>query len=171
MRGAKIVCNRCRAESTSFRQKRPLREIFCMQRCPSRQRGATSELAWCCDRVAPASPLVSLLYVRSLWLPIAQHQPASIAAALRLPDGSLLRKPPAGSSPCGRLKPFCTDTKTEKQNPNHPNHARPANPRHQICTDFWHHLHQTEGHFILRFSTPKGSGQAPVNILTFDPPQ
>ena len=34
------------------RQQRPLREILCLQRCPSGQRGATAELAW---RLGPLS--------------------------------------------------------------------------------------------------------------------
>ncbi len=89
------------------RQQRPLRGILGMQRCPSGQRGATSELAW---RLGPMSRrhLQRLrgfyrIGSRGATAPPSTRIPGP--AALRLPDGSLLRKPPAGCPAGSRLKP------------------------------------------------------------------
>lgn len=90
------------------RQQRPLREILGMQRCPSGQRGAASELAW---RLGPLSR--RHLHRRSAIYRIdcigASASPSTAIpspVALRLPDGSLLRKPPAGSPAGCRVKPL-----------------------------------------------------------------
>ena len=90
------------------RQQHPLREILCMQRCPTGQRGAASELAW---RLGPVSRrhLHRLRCYLPHW-PHRRYRPAQHRfpgpAALRLPDGSLLRKPPAGSPAGRRSKPL-----------------------------------------------------------------
>ena len=89
------------------RQQHPLRGILGMQRCPSGQRGAASELAWW---LGPMS-LRHLQRLRCFYRNgnIGATAPPSTRipnpAALRLPDGSLLRKPPAGCSAGSRLKP------------------------------------------------------------------
>lgn len=86
----------------------PLREILCMQRCLSGQRGAVSELAW---RLVPMSR--RHLHRRSAIYRIdcigASASPSTAIpspVALRLPDGSLLRKPPAGSPAGCRLNHY-----------------------------------------------------------------
>lgn len=89
------------------RQQRPLRGILCMQRCPSGQRGAASELAW---RLGPLSRrhlhrLRCFYRIGSIGATASFNTTLHRPAALLLPDGSLLRKPPAGSPAGSRLKP------------------------------------------------------------------
>ena len=86
----------------------PLREILCMQRCPSGQRGAASELAW---RLGPMSRrhlhrLRCFYRIGSIGASASPNTTIPSPAALRLPDGSLLRKPPAGSPAGCRSKPL-----------------------------------------------------------------
>ncbi len=89
------------------RQQRPLRGILCMRRCPLGQRGAASELAW---RLGPLSRrhlhrLRCFYRIGSIGATASFNTTINRPAALRLPDGSLLRKPPAGRPAGSRLKP------------------------------------------------------------------
>jgi hypothetical protein len=87
------------------RRQRLLRGILCMQRCSSGQRGAASELAW---RLEPLSRrhlhrLRCFYRIASIGATVSPNTVITSPAALRLPDGSLLRKPLAGS-PAGSRK-------------------------------------------------------------------
>ena len=108
--GAKVVSS-CRFHGQrpmGERQQGPLCEILGRRRCPSGQRGAASELAW---SLAPVSR-------RHLHRPRCFYRIGSTGAtatpnttipgpaALRLPDGSLRCKPPAGSPAGRRLEPI-----------------------------------------------------------------
>lgn len=89
------------------RQQRPLREILCMQRCPSGQRGAASELAWSLAPMSRRHLHRRRCFYRMGVIDATASPNTTIPApaALRLPDGSLLRKPPAGRPAGSRLKP------------------------------------------------------------------
>jgi hypothetical protein len=105
--GTKIVssCRIHRQRPMGGRLQRLLRGILCMQRCPSGQRGAASELAW---RLGPLSRrhlhrLRCFYRIAGIGATVSPNTVITSPAALRLPDGSLLRKPPAGS-PAGSRK-------------------------------------------------------------------
>ena len=90
------------------RQQRPLRGILCMRRCPLGHRGAASELAW---RLGPLSRrhlhrLRCFYCIGSIGATASFNTTIYRPAALRLPDDSLFRKPPAASPAGSQLKPL-----------------------------------------------------------------
>jgi hypothetical protein len=111
--GTKVVssCGSHGQRPMGERQQGPLCEILGRRRCPSGQRGAASELAW---RLAPVSRrhlhrLWCFYRIDSIGANASLNTIIPSPAALRLPDGSLLRKPPAGRPAGCRLKPIWID--------------------------------------------------------------